>query len=131
MATILPSFYDALMISFAQKRRLNRLPSQKLFFKAVDIFSEYYKRAAGIPFMDSFLQELNTRFSADNRALKSLMSLVPLVIVRLADAESLAEELLFWEKDLPFPHALKVTYSLFALVDGLLILILNNLIIMV
>lgn len=60
--------------------------------------------------MDSFLQELDARFSADNRALKSIMSLVPLVVVGLADAESLAEDLLFWEKDLLFPLALKVRY---------------------
>eukprot|EP00057_Strongylocentrotus_purpuratus_P002048 XP_003723740.1 PREDICTED: 52 kDa repressor of the inhibitor of the protein kinase-like [Strongylocentrotus purpuratus] len=68
-----------------------------------DTASEYYKRTAGIPFMDSFLQELDARFSADNRALKSIMSLVPLVVVGLVDAESLAEDLLFWEKDLLFP----------------------------
>ena len=73
-------------------------------------FSEYYKRIAGIPFMDSFLQELGDRFSADNRTLKSIMSLVPLVMVGLADAESLSEDLLFWEKDLSFPLALKVRY---------------------
>ena len=66
-------------------------------------FREYYKRIAGIPFMDIFLQELGDRFSADNRTLKSIMSLVPLVMVGLADAESLAEDLLFWEKDLSFP----------------------------
>ncbi|XP_071477426.1 52 kDa repressor of the inhibitor of the protein kinase-like [Diadema antillarum] len=72
-----------------------------------DTASEYYKRTVGIPFMDSFLQELGDRFSADNRALKSIMSLVPLVMVGLADAESLAEDLLFWEKDLYFPLALK------------------------
>ena len=53
--------------------------------------------------MDSFLQELGDRFSADNRTLKSIMSLVPLEMVGLADAESLAEDLLFWEKDFSFP----------------------------
>ena len=73
--------------------------------------SDYYKRTAGIPFMDSFLQELNNRFSADNRALKSIMSLVPLVMVRLEDAQSLAKDLLFWEKDLCFPLALTVRYD--------------------
>ena len=44
-------------------------------------FSEYYKRFAEIPFM-----------------------------VGLANGESLAEDLLFWEKDLSFPLALKVRY---------------------
>ena len=60
--------------------------------------------------MNSFLQELGDRFSADNRTLKSIMSLVPQVMVLLADAESLAEDLLFWEKDLSLPLALKVRY---------------------
>ena len=66
-------------------------------------FSEYYKRIVGIPFMDIFLQELGDRTSADNRTLKSIMSLVPLVMVGLADAESLAEDLFFWKKDLSVP----------------------------
>ena len=58
--------------------------------------------------MDSLLQELNTRFSADNRTLKSIMSLVPRVIVDLPDAASLSDELLFWDNDLPSSDALKV-----------------------
>ena len=65
--------------------------------------SEFYKITTGIPFMDSSLQELETRFSADNRAVKSIMSLVPLVMVGLTDPESLAVELLFWEKDCLYP----------------------------
>ena len=60
--------------------------------------------------MDNFLQELGDRFSPDNRTLKSIMSLVSLVMVGLADAESLAEDLFFWEKDLSFLLALKVRY---------------------
>ena len=43
------------------------------------------------------------RLSAYNRKLKSIMSLVPLVMVGLADADSLAEDLLFWEKNISFP----------------------------
>lgn len=78
--------------------------------KLLAIFSDYYKRTSGIPFMDSFLQELNARFSADNRVLKAVMSLVPLVMVEVVDTDSLAEELLFWERDLPSPDALKVPY---------------------
>ena len=46
-------------------------------------FSEYYKRIAGIPFMDIFLQELG---------------------------ESLTEDLFFWKKDVSFPLALKLRY---------------------
>ena len=40
----------------------------------------------------------------------SIMSLVRLVMVGLADAESLAEDLLFWEKNISFPPALNVRY---------------------
>lgn len=58
--------------------------------------------------MDSLLLELNTRFSADNRVLKAIMSLVPMVMVKVVDVDSLAAELLFWERDLPSPDALKV-----------------------
>lgn len=73
-------------------------------------FSDYYKRTAGIPFVDSFLKELTTRFSADNRILKAIMSLVPVVIKKLDQTEvvTLAEELLFWERDITHPHARKV-----------------------
>ena len=81
-------------------------PVSQTFVMFVSV-SQYYKRIAGILFMYSFLQELGGRFSADNRTLKSIMSLVPLVMVGLADADSLAEDLLFWEKYLSFPLALK------------------------
>ena len=75
--------------------------------------SDYYKRTVGLPFIDSLLQQLNTRFSEDNRTVKFIMSLVPLVIVNLPDPDldSLAGELHFWDKDLPSLDALKVSLS--------------------
>ena len=60
--------------------------------------------------MDSLLQELNTRFSEDSKKITSIMSLVPKVIIELPndDLELLADNLHFWDRDMPSPYALKV-----------------------
>ncbi len=68
-------------------------------------FSEYYKRSIAIPFLDNFEQQLKTRFSKDNRRMKSIMALVPPVLVNCSSEQltELSEQLLFWDKDLVAP----------------------------
>lgn len=60
--------------------------------------------------MDSLLQELNTRFSEDSKKITCIMSVVPKVIIKLSndDLDMLADDLHFWDRDLPSPNALKV-----------------------
>ena len=44
----------------------------------------YYKRSNGIPFIDTLLQKLQNRFSADNcRPVSTLLSLIPSLVVKL------------------------------------------------
>ena len=61
--------------------------------------------------MDNFLQQLDARFAVDSRPVKSIMALVPSVVTGLTedDCKSMADDLLFWDKDMPSPDALKVT----------------------
>ena len=68
-------------------------------------FSEYYKRSIAIPFLDNFEQQLKTRFSKDNRQMKSIMTLVPPVLLNCTSDQltELSEQLLFWDTDLVAP----------------------------
>ena len=85
-----------------------------MYNSRVELFSsDYFRRSIGIPFMDSLLQQLSTRFSVDNRRVAAIMSLVPSVISDLSDhdLDSLEDKLHFWDNDLPAPDALKVSFT--------------------
>jgi len=63
-----------------------------------------------LPFLDSFIQGLNERFSPENRCMQSIVALVPSIIVnsdKMKD-NALIEELMFWKTDLPDAVNLKV-----------------------
>ena len=90
-----------LRITTYQQHRLNT-PSETS--------SQYFKRTICIPFLDTFSLQLDERFSADNRTIQSLFSLVLKIIVSLndGDIDLLVEKLHFWETHIiSFPLALR------------------------
>ena len=63
---------------------------------------EYYRRSVLIPFIDELLQQLNDRFSMDNRqAIQCLFSIIPSLIVDNANIQGIAADLTQFEEDLP------------------------------
>ena len=55
---------------------------------------EYYKISVLIPFIDEFLQQLNDRFSMDNRhVIQCLFSIIPSLIVDNANIQGMAADL--------------------------------------
>nr|XP_054770920.1 52 kDa repressor of the inhibitor of the protein kinase-like [Lytechinus pictus] len=73
-----------------------------------DTPSTYFKRAIAVPFLDSFSQGLTERFSPENRCMRSIMGLLPSVLLTNAEAlDEQMQELMFWEADLPSPGNLK------------------------
>ena len=63
---------------------------------------EYYKRSVLIPFIDELLQQLNDRFSMDNRhVIQCLFSIIPSLIVDNANIQGIAADLTQFEEDLP------------------------------
>jgi len=73
-------------------------------------FSDNFKQTIAIPFLDNLSQELNARFSKENRNITSIMNLVPSVVAFLSDEtlDSLVNQFSFWKKDLPNSDGLKV-----------------------
>ena len=70
-----------------------------------DTPSTYYRRVVAVPFLDSFSQGLAERFSPDNRCMKSIMGLVPsILLTSMLTVEVQIQELMFWETDLPSPE---------------------------
>ena len=71
--------------------------------------SQYFKRTICIPFLDTFSLQLDEKFSADNRTIQSLFSLVLKIIVSLndGDIDLLVEKLHFWETHISSPLALR------------------------
>ncbi|XP_071491986.1 52 kDa repressor of the inhibitor of the protein kinase-like [Diadema antillarum] len=70
-----------------------------------DTPSTYFKRAIAVPFLDSFSQGLTERFSPENRCMRSIMGLLPSVLLTNAEAlDEQMQELMFWEADLPSPE---------------------------
>ncbi|XP_071499270.1 52 kDa repressor of the inhibitor of the protein kinase-like [Diadema antillarum] len=73
-----------------------------------DTPSTYFKRAIAVPFLDSFSQGLTERFSPENRCMRSIMGLLPSVLLTNTEAlDEQMQELMFWEADLPSPENLK------------------------
>ena len=65
---------------------------------------EYYRRSALIPFIDELLQQLNDRFSMDNRhVIQCLFSTIPSLIVDNANIQGIVADLTQFEEDLPSP----------------------------
>ena len=68
---------------------------------------EYYKRSVLIPFIDELLQQLNDRFSKDNRhVIQCLFSIIPSLIVDNANIQGIAADLTQFEEDLPSPKSI-------------------------
>ena len=68
--------------------------------------AEYYKRAFAIPFIDELLQHLRDWFSEENRAIVSIFSIIPALIISSVDPQGQTEHMKPWEADLPSPMSL-------------------------
>ena len=77
------------------QRRRGNMPAEST--------AEYYKRAFAIPFIDELLQHLRDRFSEENRAIVSIFSIMPALIISSVDPQGQTEHMKPWEADLPSP----------------------------
>ena len=68
--------------------------------------AEYYKRAFAIAFIDELLQHLRDRFSEENRAIVSIFSIIPALIISSVDPQGQTEHMKPWDADLPSPMSL-------------------------
>lgn len=69
---------------------------------------EYYRRNIAIPFVDNLSEQLNTRFSSEDRVTAALFELLPYNIMKKGDElDNLVSRLLFWEEDIETPSSLK------------------------
>ena len=68
--------------------------------------AEYYRRALAIPFLDHLLQNLRDYFSDENRAVVSVCSIIPAIVVSKQDLRGLASRLTLYESDLPLTASL-------------------------
>ena len=66
----------------------------------------HYRVNVAIPFLDYLLKEMGSRFSEDNSAGAVICSLVPSAVVKHDSLRNLAENLQFWQQDLPTPSSL-------------------------
>lgn len=67
---------------------------------------DYYMRNLAIPFLDHLSQEMETRFTVENRAGSALFNLMPSASCKVTDIPALTEQLFMWKDDLPFPTSL-------------------------
>ena len=67
--------------------------------------NQHFKRVIAIPLLDSLLTQLKDRHSEEERHAQQLLTLIPSVLVSTAKEVQL-KDLLFWERDLPFPNSL-------------------------
>lgn len=67
--------------------------------------ADFFRRNVAIPFLDSFRESLCERFSEESRNMRHVFSLVATKVKATAEADIVAkaEDLLFWESDLPAP----------------------------
>ena len=68
---------------------------------------EHFRRNLAIPFIDHLKQEMDIRFSKEDRVGRAIFSLLPHNMLNIEpELESCKNELLFWENDLETPTAL-------------------------
>ena len=68
--------------------------------------AEYYKTAFPMLFLDHLLQNLQDRFSNENRAVVSVCSIIPVIVVSEQDLQGLAGQQKLYEPDLPLAASL-------------------------